>query len=285
MDAVLLVRLLEPLILLVSLTLLVWASLPEANPLVATYRPVWRFFTRKNYFLYATIGFAIIAIDVWLTALDENFTNIVKGWRGGEDFTPLLWAIEGDFIKVFQKWTWTPLTWYMGWAYIIVFSAVMPWAMVVFDYLGETRRNISLLIGYLINYLLVLPFYFFFPVLECHEYRPGGEPFVRLLLDDIDPAIMEVLRPMSGVDNCFPSFHTSLFVTVALFAWFSGRRAFGILMAVLCCSVILSTLYLGIHWVTDVAAGIIVGILGYVLGEWLGRKYWARRTARRRSAV
>jgi membrane-associated phospholipid phosphatase len=259
-----------------SVILLIWASLPQANPLAVTFRPVWRTFTRKRYFLYIAIGLSVVFIDVALTAVDHEFTDAVLKSRG-QDFTSLIWAMEGDLVKHFQTWTWTPLTWVMGWAYIIVFPAMVPWAMAVFDHLGEVRKNISLLIGYIMNYLLVLPFYIFFPVRECHVFSsPEGEGFVRLALDDVHPAIMTILRPMSGIDNCFPSFHTSLAVTVALFAIRSGRRAFAVVMTAMAAAIIFSTVYLGVHWLTDVGAGIIVGVVAYVLGEWLGKRLHSR---------
>jgi membrane-associated phospholipid phosphatase len=87
---------------------------------------------------------------------------------------------------------------------------------------------------------------------------------------------MTILRPMSGIDNCFPSFHTSLAVTVALFAIRSGRRAFAVVMTAMAAAIIFSTVYLGVHWLTDVGAGIIVGIVAYLLGEWLGKKLHSR---------
>ena len=257
-----------------SVVLLMWVSLPKANPLLATFRPVWRTFTRKRYFLYIAIAMSVIVINGALTAIDHTFTDTVILSRG-EDFTSLIWRIESGWIEHYQRWTWIPLTWYMGWVYIIVFPAMVPWAMAVFDYLGETRKNISLLIGYIMNYALALPFYIFFPVRECHEYPPAQES-LRLLLNDIDPAIMTLLRPMSGVDNCFPSFHTSLAVTIALFALRSGRRAFAVVASVMTVSIIISTMYLGIHWVTDVGAGVIVGIVAYLLAEWLGKKVHRR---------
>lgn len=278
-NPLLLVRMLEPPVFVASTILLIWVSLPKANPLVATFRPVWRVFTRKRYFLYIIVGLSVIFIDVALTAIDHTFTDAVIKSRG-QDFTSLIWAMERDFIRHFQKWTWTPLTWYMGWAYVIVFPAMMPWAMAVFDYVGAVRKNIALLIGYIMNYVLVLPFYIFFPVRECHVFAsPSGEKFVRLALDDVHPAIMTILRPMSGIDNCFPSFHVSLAVTVALFAIRSGRRAFAAVMTAMAVSVIVSTMYLGIHWITDVGAGIIVGVLAYLIGEWLGRKVHSRLSA------
>ncbi len=279
MNPLLVVSLLELLIVLASIILFAWLSLPRANPLVVTFRPVWRFFTRRNYFIYAAICLAVIGSDIVLTNIDERFTALVCEWRGGSDFTELIWSIEGSTVKAFHGWTWEPLTWYMCWAYIIVFPAMLPCAMFVFDYAGEKRKNIALLIGYLANYAMMLPFYIFFPVRECHAFRtPDGQAFVPLGLDRIDPAIVQVLRPTSGIDNCFPSFHTSLVVTIALFALSSGRKAFEILMAIMACSVIFSTLYLGIHWASDVIVGIIVGVIAWLVGERLATRFCGRNT-------
>jgi len=279
MSATLAVRLIEPLVFVASIIVLVKLSLPYANPLLVTFRPVVRTFTRRNYFIYIMIGLAVILADTILTAIDHRFTERVVALFG-QDFTELIWRIEGEWVAVFQRWTWAPLTWFLAWAYVIVFSAAVPWTMAVFDYLGETRRNVAVLVGYIMNYLLVLPFYIAFPVRECHAYAPGGRQFVRLALDDLHPAIMQVLRPLSGIDNCFPSFHTSLVVTMALFAWDSGRKAFAAVMSVMMISIMFSTLYLGIHWATDVAAGVVVGVLAWFLGERLGGKLWARWSRR-----
>jgi hypothetical protein len=50
-------------------------------------------------------------------------------------------------------------------------------------------------------------------------------------------------------------------------------------MTVMTVSIIVSTMYLGVHWVTDVGAGIVVGVLAYVLGEWIGKGVHQRPAA------
>jgi membrane-associated phospholipid phosphatase len=281
MNPLILVRLLEPPVFLATLLLMVWIVLHDADPFIVVFRPIWRVFTRRTYLLYVLLGLSVVAVNVALTAVDEGFTSAVTRARG-QDFTSLIWAMEGASSQYFRQYTWTPLTWYLAWTYIIVFPVMLPCTMVVFDYLGEVRRNISLLIGYILNYVLVLPFYVFFPVRETNVYVHNGEPFAPLALDDVTPAIMTALRPMSGVDNCFPSFHTSLAVTVALFAWRSGRKRLGGLMTFFAFCIMFATIYLGIHWLFDVGAGIILGLVAYFLGDKLGTLYWRWRVSRRR---
>jgi len=139
--------------------------------------------------------------------------------------------------------------------------------MLMLDFFRLKTMLLILLLGYALNYLFVLPFYILFPVRECHDFTPQ----VALLLDDLHPAIMELLRPMSGMDNCFPSFHTSLSVTLALVAVRSGNRRIGILTSLSSAAIIFSTLYLGVHWFLDILAGIITGIIAHVTAELIGR--------------
>jgi membrane-associated phospholipid phosphatase len=266
------VQLIELPVLVATFVLIAWLSVPRANPFTVALRPIRRIFTRKRYAAYVAAGALVVATNALLTPLDGPFTAAVRGWLGS-DFTPFIHAAEGNVVALFQTWTPIALTWFLGWAYVIVFPVMAPCAMAVFDFMGQHRRNLALLAALVANYLIVLPFYMFFPVVESHHYRPpGGEPLVRLLLNDLDPAIIKVLRPMSGLDNCFPSFHTSLAVTVALFAWRSRRRAFRVVMTVLAACVVISTLYIGVHWVSDVLAGIVVGVVACRVGEWFANK-------------
>jgi processive 1,2-diacylglycerol beta-glucosyltransferase len=61
---------------------------------------------------------------------------------------------------------------------------------------------------------------------------------------------------------------------MALLAWHSGRRPFAALMTLLAAANAFSTVYLGIHWVIDVAAGLVVGLLAYALACRFSRR-WA----------
>jgi len=274
MNSPLFIFLAEMLLVAATVVLFARLSVPKANALTVAFRPVWRTFTRRSYFLFVAVGLSVVAVDLVLTALDPRWTQAVVRWRG-DDYTSLVSAVEGGAVAWCQRVTPAGVTWFMAWAYLIAFPAMLLAAAVVFDHLNERRRNISLLAGYVVNYLLVLPFYVFFPVVECHAYH-RSEPVTRLLLNDISPAVIAALRPTSGIDNCFPSFHASLAVTIALFAWQSRRRSLGILMLATAALVIASTLYLGIHWLSDVGAGILVGVLGYWIGDRLGTAAWRR---------
>ena len=106
------------------------------------------------------------------------------------------------------------------------------------------------------DYLLSLGFFLFFPVPERWAYPESG---AMLLSDRWSSFLIEVLRPISALDNCFPSTHVSFTVVVVLVGYLCRVRlrhtmtALGLL-------VVLSTFVLGIHWLPDIVAGLAVGI-------------------------
>jgi membrane-associated phospholipid phosphatase len=65
---------------------------------------------------------------------------------------------------------------------------------------------------------------------------------------------------MSALDNCFPSFHTSMTVIVLL-CCFVYRLGFRLMMIPLAAMVMVSTYSLGVHWAGDIVAGTGLGIM------------------------
>jgi membrane-associated phospholipid phosphatase len=108
-----------------------------------------------------------------------------------------------------------------------------------------------------VNYLISLPFFLFVPVPERWAYPDSG----AILLSDLwAPELIAVFRPFSGLDNCFPSFHVSLTVVVVTLA-FLYRLRFRWSALWIGLLIIVSTSVLGIHWLTDIAAGFATGIV------------------------
>jgi hypothetical protein len=130
-----------------------------------------------------------------------------------------------------------------------------------------------------IDYGVSLPFFLFFPIPERWAYPDSG---AILLSDRWSSALIEGMRPMSGLDNCFPSFHVSMSVVMVAVAHLAGVR-FRNAVAALGLAVVISTFGLGIHWLPDIVTGVAVGILAVALAvrlEARGRRRsgLARRT-------
>ncbi|UCC82793.1 MAG: protein kinase [Gemmatimonadota bacterium] len=112
-----------------------------------------------------------------------------------------------------------------------------------------------------INYALCLPFFILFPIPERWAYSESG---AMLLSDKWSSQLIEAFRPISGLDNCFPSFHVSLTVVIVLVAMLYGMRLRWSVLA-LGGTIVLSTFVLGIHWIADIIAGLAVGALSVML--------------------
>jgi membrane-associated phospholipid phosphatase len=119
-----------------------------------------------------------------------------------------------------------------------------------------------------VNYLISLPFFLFVPVPERWAYPESG----AILLSDLwAPELISVFRPFSGLDNCFPSFHVSLtVVTVTLAFLYRLRFRWTALWTGLL--IILSTSVLGIHWITDIVAGLATGLIAVQVARILALK-------------
>ena len=127
-----------------------------------------------------------------------------------------------------------------------------------------------------IDYVISLPFFLFFPVPERWAWPDSG----AILLSDLwAPQLIEVFRPFSGLDNCFPSFHVSL-TTVVVGMSFIERMRYRWTTLWLGLLVIASTAVLGIHWLTDIIAGLATGILALAAARLLeDRVGWGRSSS------
>jgi membrane-associated phospholipid phosphatase len=102
-----------------------------------------------------------------------------------------------------------------------------------------------LFVNWLVHAIIALPFYLFFDVHEVWStmgYNWGHVPYT--------------------VKNCFPSLHTSVSFSCFLLAMRENRR-FAIFWGLYSTLIIFTTLYLRIHWVTDVIGGLILGWILY----------------------
>ena len=118
-----------------------------------------------------------------------------------------------------------------------------------------------------IDYAISLPFFMFLPV---PERWAQPDTSALLLSDKWSDALIEAIRPMSGLDNCFPSFHVSLTVLLVS-ACFLFRLRLRVAAAALGATIVLATFVLGIHWLPDIIAG---GALG--LGSLLLARRWVQ---------
>lgn len=178
----------------------------------------------------------------------------------GLRLTGFIYAIEGGFVAWLQATFVAPeLTLYFSWVYIYGYVFLLVFPFLAYLALPETTTLNRLTVAYALNYAIGLVIY---TVVFAHGPRNVMPDMVTSLLFTHNPDFMSLTSEVNEAANVFPSLHTSLSVTVGTFAVLT-RREYPLWTPVgawLSTSVVIATMYLGIHWLTDVIGGIALAL-------------------------
>ncbi len=187
-------------------------------------------------------------------------------WLVGWNITGTIHSLEGGFVPWVQSFATPGLTTYFSFVYVYGYTFLLVFPVVAYLAHPEPRRLRELVVAYGLNYALGLICYALFVA-----YGPRN-----LLADQVEsllfvtyPEFQLLTSQVNTNTNVFPSLHTSLSVTVATFA-VRSRETYPVWTAIatiLAGSVVISTTYLGIHWLTDVVAGFVLAGLCVALAE------------------
>ncbi|MWV39302.1 phosphatase PAP2 family protein [Natrialba sp. INN-245] len=193
-------------------------------------------------------------------------------WMIGWNLTWPIYDLEGQFIIWLQSQATPTLTAYFSFVYIYGYVFLLVFPVLAYFALSNTRPLRELLTAYTLNYTLGLVLYVFVIAYGPRNLMPE---LVDALLYDTYPQYQHLTRQVNRNTNVFPSLHTSLAATVAFLAY-RTRTVYPkwfVVATVLAVSVAVSTMYLGIHWLIDVLAGIAlahasVALAGQFVGRW-----------------
>lgn len=152
----------------------------------------------------------------------------------------------------------------MGWIYENGFDMVV-WIPVVRSLLAFDARKMAryALGAHLLQFPMIMPFYTLFRVDEVWSVL--GHP------DRLQRGWDTATRLNLGA-NCFPSMHTSVAYAILLLGLRERSHAFRVMMALYSTSIIVSTLYMEVHWIIDVLGGLALGHVAVKLAERLTRE-------------
>ncbi|ELY84515.1 phosphatase PAP2 family protein [Natrinema altunense] len=202
---------------------------------------------------YLGVTLLVLLVKRW-----THYRRLELSYALDWDITAEIYAVEGSFVAGLQSIVPDALIGFFSAMYMFGFPYLLVSALVLYFLLGTQRRFKQLLVAYALNTLVGSVFYTLFVA-----YGPRNHlSTVNGLMYEFYPQTQELTAEVSANTNVFPSLHTSLAVIVALFAWRSRReypRWFPI-ASVVATLVVFSTMYLGIHWLIDVVAGVVLGI-------------------------
>jgi membrane-associated phospholipid phosphatase len=241
--------------------ILVWIG-AKRNPLMALVE-IGKEMLRSYKFLLLIAGmFGVLAINKYELQIEQKMHLT-------SDYTPFIFGLEGHFVQAVQDIFYSPwLTPIIVFFYIFMLQSVLAASLGV--YLLDKNRVMLYATCYaiIINYALAIPFYLYFPVNEVWSYLPAGVKFTML---DVFPKFEQEYRPLSGLNNCFPSLHTSISVTMALLAFRSGNRRWMAITSISAVVIVFGIFYLGIHWLTDMIGGTLLAVLASTVGVQLAK--------------
>ncbi len=194
----------------------------------------------------------------------------------GLDMTPWIYAIEGDLVLHVQKffeaqWLTVTLTHF----YVAGFMFICYVSVFYFAYFDDRwmADRVTLTIAWV--YILAVPFYLFFNVRVTGAYIPEMET----LAYSLNPEISDWFRRIDPFTNCMPSLHIGIPYAVWLcIKRFDHDERWALYRKIVLGYVIMTIftiIYLGIHWILDIAGGMIVASFAVNLADKTSKPIWS----------
>ena len=189
----------------------------------------------------------------------------------GTNITPYLFELEQAVfgtnpVTVLQSFQTELLTSFFVFVYIYGYAFLLLFPLIAYFALDEMDDLSTLILAFTANYAIGLACYLFFIA-----YGPRNlDPLLfEGLLYDAFPRSRLLTNQVNQNTNVFPSLHTSLSMTVFLVAWTTREKypLWVVLSGFLAVSVAVSTMYLGIHWFSDVVAGTVLALVSVHIGR------------------
>lgn len=229
------------------------------------------------------LHFAAMLAVLLLNKLEISLEN---AFSFSSDKTAWIFRIEGDAVSRIQSLLYHPwLTPVFAYFYVVVFQTMLIGSLILYIYERNVRLYRAVCYAVMLNYILAIPFYLFFPVKEVHAFSEH----VRFTMLEVYPNFESTYRHLSDLDNSFPSLHTSISVTMALLARKSCNRFWRWCTAIAAAVIVTSIFYLGIHWTADMVGGLALGGTAAFAARKLAdmnadARWTARKTAMRNTA-
>ncbi|UPM43696.1 phosphatase PAP2 family protein [Halocatena salina] len=231
-----------------------WKSLSNLKPKLREAAPV-----------YVALG-----IVLGINSIARDTGNNLS-WIIGINITGHIHTFEGQFVADLQSMATPALTTYFSAIYVFGYTFLLVFPLFAYLLHDDLRPLYETVTAYILNYSVGLVCYIVFVAYGPRNLIPE---LVEPLLYTNWPHSQLLTSEVNTNTNVFPSLHTSLSVTVALLSYryrdvYSRWVPIACLLAV---SVAIATMYLGIHWLTDVVVGTVLAVISVALAIRYGER-------------
>ncbi|WP_078427215.1 phosphatase PAP2 family protein [Alkalihalobacterium alkalinitrilicum] len=229
----------------------------------------------KKSFIFLSIfliaNLTTFLVHVWQLIWELANPNGLFGWK--LYINPLLNSIpfnDGMWLRQFA----TPIM-DRFFVYIYIHGFVFCLFGLALYYLltGQPRKILlAMFAGHFLQYVLILPFHFW---VDGHQVWWIQNQWFGYQFTDPIAGYRTITDPViPSLNHVFPSMHTSIATVTILLAWRESSRPIKYFFTILNSGIIISTVYLGIHWVIDIFGGIIFGYLTLKLADKIMASNW-----------
>jgi len=225
-----------------------------------------------QYFFPYLFLFATQSMIIWMELRLETHINANYAW----DYTPWIYNIEGNIVEQLQGAILHPsITPYFHFIYVVGFTVIINSSIIIYIALKHEKIVRTLTFGIIIMTSIAIPFYIFFPVNEVWVTNPDYYGMYAEMSTNTVNILREVkegesvTQVFSNVNNCFPSMHTAISMFIAFTLIVNKRKYLAPIFTWISVSIVIATVYLGIHWIIDIIAGITLALsVTYLLYYW-----------------
>jgi membrane-associated phospholipid phosphatase len=232
-------------------------------------------------FIFVAANYSTFLVHVWQLKWEIANPNSFYGWKLHIDH--LLYSIpfnDGMWLRQFQNPILDKL---FVTIYVHGFITCLLVLSIYFMLTGQPNKILhAMFAGHFLQYILILPFHFLVDGHQVWWIQNQLEGFQ--FLDPIRGHRTIVDPVVPSLNHVFPSMHTSIATVVILIAMREASNPIKYFFVTLNVAIIISTVYLGIHWVVDVIGGVLFGYLVFKLADkimettWL--KNWMKQTTK-----
>jgi len=205
----------------------------------------------------------LIILVVIVQLLEVNIIDSYTTSLIGQDFTAAIKSIENGAVYWFSQ-HWTPMLLYF---FVFIYIGLYPfllWFSLLYFLITDEKKAMRTFAYCLIGiYAIALPFYLFFPITNVYTYYG-----LTSALDLAIPTVEQFFYTTTTNNNCFPSLHVAISILITKTASYTRNKRLIYLTYFCAIGVICAVIYLAIHWITDVLAGLLLGFGVFALVQY-----------------